>query len=113
MDPSLTSTFGINGQNNYLTVYNFDSFKQLYAGLYQFLGSKLSTHVLHFTDAVAYPFSDDPTSGYVYSTTIEYGTYLNGTEATPAREASFATVRSCNGQRRITEIRKVTDFVVG
>lgn len=69
--------------------------------------------MLHFVDAVAYPFPNDTVGGLVYSTTVEYGTYLNGTKATPAREAAFAVVKDCGGgQRRIVEIRKMSDFVI-
>ena len=69
--------------------------------------------MLQFVDAVAYPFPNDPVGGLVYSTTVEYGTYLNGTKAKPAREAAFAVVENAgNGQRKIVEIRKMSNFVI-
>lgn len=77
------------------------------------LSGKLSTHVLHFVDTVAYPFPNGNVGGLVYSTTVEYGTYLNGTKATPAREAAFAVVEDIGqGRRRIREIRKMSNFVI-
>lgn len=114
MSPQLAATFGLPGADNYAEVYNFTGFRNLYSGLYTLLSGKLSTHELEFVDAVAYPFPDDNVGGLVYSTTVESGTFLNGTKATPAREAAFAVVKNIGGgQRRIVEIRKMSNFIIG
>ena len=114
MSPQLSATFGLPGAAaSYAQTYNFAGFRNLYSGLYTLLSGKLSSHVLEFADAVAYPFPNDPVGGLVYSTTIEYGTFLNGTRARPAREAAFAVVQNIGrSQRRIVEIRKMSNFVI-
>lgn len=69
--------------------------------------------MLQFVDPVVYPFPNDTVGGLVY-TTVEYGTFVNGTKATPAREAAFAVVKNIGGgQRRISEIRMMSNFVIG
>lgn len=113
MHPQLTATFGLPGAANYAQVYDFTGFRNLYSGLYTMLTGTLSTHVLHFADTVAYPFPDGDLGGYVYSTTVESGRHLNGTELTPAREAAFAVVEDIGrGRRRIREIRKMSNFLI-
>ena len=113
MSPDLHATFGLPGAANYAQIYNFTGFRNLYSGLYQMLSGTLSFHALEFVDAVAYPFPNGGAGGLVYSTTVETGTHVNGTELTPAREAAFAVIKDVGGgQRRIVELRKMSNFLI-
>ena len=110
-DPSLTATFGLPQQNGYLTKYTYDTWKQLYAGIYAQLSSRLSFITIEIKDVVAYPFPDDPIGGYVYFTGLEYGTFKNGTDGGSARDAGFVVVKNVDGVRKIVELREASNYL--
>ncbi|KAK4506217.1 hypothetical protein PRZ48_004182 [Zasmidium cellare] len=109
-DSSLVATFASPGQDTYAVQYDFAGLKTVFGVAETQIAAKLSHAYIDTVDTVAYPFPNDTTAGYVYSTGIEYGTYQDGTSTKKFRDAVFAVVKNINGVRKIVEWHESTNF---
>lgn len=109
-DKSLKATLGAPGSTAPETVFTFDTWKQLYAGVFKKV-SALKSLTVEVQDIVAYPFAGNK-GGYVYVTGRQSGTHKDGKFAGVARDASFFVVHEIGGKRKIVEQRESSNYIV-